>query len=143
MFQCLTKIMKTLIQSLAFACLSLCLVSNAGAEDAQKSAEKMAEKKAEMNHIAMQNGKMVIMKDGETTELKETITLNDGTQVMADGSYLEQGKTEKKMLKEGEAINWKGKVTDHDKILKDIEKHKEKKAEKAAKEAEKATENNR
>lgn len=132
--------MKTLIQSLAFACLSLCLVSNSfGADEkTEKQAEKKAEKMAELNHIAMKDGKVWIMKDGETTELKETITLNDGTQVMKDGTYLEQGKTEKKTLKEGEAINWKGKVTEHDKIMKDIEKHKEKKAEKAAKEAEKA-----
>lgn len=134
--------MKTFLKSLAFACLSLCLVNTSyGADEeakAEKQAEKMTEKKAELNHIAMKDGKLWIMKDGQTTELTETVTLNDGTQVMKDGSYLEQGKTEKKMLKEGEAITWKGKVTDHDKVMKDIEKHKEKKAEKAAKEAEKA-----
>lgn len=129
--------MKTLIKSAIFACLSLSLVSTSFA-DPQKDAEKKAEKKAELNHIAMKDGKVWIMKDGETTQLNETITLNDGTQVMKDGSYLEQGKTEKKTLKEGEAINWKGKVTDHEKIMKDIEKHKEKKAEKAAKNVEKA-----
>ncbi|HEY1084668.1 MAG TPA: DUF6799 domain-containing protein, partial [Prosthecobacter sp.] len=83
--------MKTLIQSLAFACLSLCLVSNSfGADEkTEKQAEKKAEKMAELNHIAMKDGKVWIMKDGETTELKETITLNDGTQVMKDGTYLE------------------------------------------------------
>ncbi len=136
--------MKILIQSLAFACLSLCVVnSSLGADEKEKDAkkaEKMAEKKAELNHIAMKDGKLWVMKEGKTTELTETATLMDGTKVMADGSYLEKGEGEKKMLKEGEAITWKGKVTDHDKVMKDIEKHKEKKAEKAAKEAEKATE---
>lgn len=133
--------MKILIQSLAFACLSLCVVnSSLGADEKEKDAkkaEKMAEKKAELNHIAMKDGKLWVMKDGKTTELTETATLMDGTKVMADGSYLEKGEGEKKMLKEGEAITWKGKVTDHDKVMKDIEKHKEKKAEKAAKETEK------
>ncbi|TDU81793.1 hypothetical protein EI77_01103 [Prosthecobacter fusiformis] len=128
--------MKTLIKSLAFACLSLSLVSTSFGAD-EKDAEKMAEKKAEMNHIAMKDGKVWVMKDGQTTELTETVTLNDGTQVMKDGSYMEKAGAEKKTLKEGEAITWKGKVTDHEKVMKDIEKHKEKKAEKAAKEAEK------
>ena len=116
------------------------LSNSFGADDksaADKKAEKMAEKKAELNHITMKDGKMWVMKDGQTTELTETATLMDGTKVMADGSYMEKGEGEKKMLKEGEAINWKGKVMDHEKIMKDIEKHKEKKAEKAAKDAEK------
>lgn len=129
--------MKTLIKSLAFACLSLSITSHSfGADDKDKDkAEKKAEKAAEMNHIAMKDGKVWVMKDGETMEMTETVTLMDGTQVMKDGSYVEKAGADKKMLKEGEAITWKGKVTDHDKVMKDIEKHKEKKAEKAAKEA--------
>jgi hypothetical protein len=128
--------MKTLIQSLAFACLSVCVVNSSfGADDKDKAA-KMAEKAAELNHIAMKDGKVWVMKDGKTTEMTDTVTLMDGTQVMKDGSYMEKAGAEKKVLKEGEAITWKGKVTDHDKVMKNIEKHKEKKAEKAAKEAE-------
>jgi hypothetical protein len=60
----------------------------------------------------------------------------DGTKVMADGSYV--GKSgNKKMLKEGDAITWKGKVVAHDKVMKDIEKQKEKAAKDAAKAEEK------
>ena len=131
--------MKKLIQSLAFACLSLCVITSYGADQtpAEKEAEKKAEKAAELNHIALKDGKLWVMKDGQTTELTETVTLNDGTRVMKDGSYIEQGKTATKMLKQGEAITWEGKVTDHEKVMKDIEKHKEKMAEKAAKDAEK------
>ncbi len=127
--------MKTLIKSLAFACLSLSLVNTSfGADEekkAAKQAEKAAEKAAEMNHIAMKDGKVWVMKDGQTTELKEEATLNDGTKVMADGAYMEKGK-DKKMLKDGEAITWEGKVKDHAKLMKAIEKDKEKTAEKAA-----------
>ncbi len=133
--------MKTLIHTLAFACLSLCLVSNShGADDkekADKKAEKMAEKKAELNHVAMKDGKVWVMKDGKTMELTEDVTLMDGTKVSKDGSYWAKGTGDKKMLKDGDAITWKGDLTDHDKVMKEIEKHKEKKAEKAAKEAEK------
>ena len=124
--------MKTLIQSLAFACLSLCVASTTfGADDkdkADKKAEKMAEKAAEMNHIAMKDGKLWVMKDDKTMAMTEEVTLMDGTKVMTDGSYVAKAGDDKKMLKEGEAITWKGKVTDHEKIMKDIEKHKEKAA---------------
>ncbi|MGV3658752.1 MAG: DUF6799 domain-containing protein [Prosthecobacter sp.] len=126
--------MKNLIQSLAFMCLSLSLASTSfGAEPdkkAAKEAEKAAEKAAEMNHIAMKDGKVWVMKDGQTMELKEEATLNDGTKVMADGSYVEKAGADKKMLKEGEAITWEGKVKDHAKLMKAIEKDKEKTAEK-------------
>eukprot|EP01031_Cornospumella_fuschlensis_P048749 gene48749-59690_t len=131
--------MKTLIKSLAFACLSLCIASSSFGADAKekadKSAEKAAEKAAELNHIAKKDGKIWVMKDGETAELKEEATLTDGTKVTADGSYTNT-KGDKKMLEEGEAITWEGKVKKHEKVMKDLEKHKEK----AAKDAEKATE---
>lgn len=124
--------MKTLIQSLAFACLSLCVVSTGFGADEKDKADKKAEKAAELNHIAMKDGKLWVMKDGQNMELKEEMTLMDGTRVNPNGSYTPQG-GEPKMLKEGEAINWKGDVKDHEKIMKDIEKHKEKKAKEAQK----------
>ncbi len=129
--------MKTIIKSLVFTCLSLCLANTSfgadPAKDAAKEAEKAAEKAAELNHIAMVEGKVMVMKDGESAVLKEMVTLNDGTQVNPDGSYLEKAGGEKKLLQEGEAITWEGKVKKHDKIMKDIEKEKEKAAKDAAK----------
>ncbi|HYF34954.1 MAG TPA: DUF6799 domain-containing protein [Prosthecobacter sp.] len=129
--------MKTIIKSLVLACLSLGIASTTlGADGPDKKTEKAAEKAAELNHIAMKDGKLWVMKDGETSELKETVTLNDGTKVMADGSYTQKdGK--KEMLKDGDAITWEGKVTDHDKVMKKIEKQKEKAAKDAEKDAEK------
>jgi hypothetical protein len=131
--------MKTLIKCLAFSCLSLCVANTGFAQEKEKTdkeAEKAAEKAAELNHIAMKDGKLWVMKDGQTTELKEEVTLNDGTKVMVNGSFTDKnGKTE--TLKEGEAINWEGKVKKHDKFMKDIEKNKEKEAKEAAKEEKK------
>ena len=120
--------MKTLIKSLAFACLTLAISSHTIAADAEKPTkeEKMA---AETNHIAMKDGKVWVMKDGKTMELKEEATLMDGTKVMTDGSYMEKDAKEKKMLKEGEAITWEGKVKDHTKLMKSIEKKQEKEKE--------------
>jgi predicted double-glycine peptidase len=124
---------RTILKTLALCCLSFGIASTTlGADGPDKKTDKAAEKAAELNHIAMKDGKLVVMKDGETSEFKEAITLNDGTQVMADGSYTQKN-GKKETLKEGEAITWEGKVTDHDKVMKKIEKQKEK----AAKEAEK------
>ncbi|GEP41368.1 DUF6799 domain-containing protein [Brevifollis gellanilyticus] len=120
--------MKTLIKTLAFACLTLGLSGYALAADAEKPT-KEEKQAAEMNHIAMKDGKLWVMKDGKTMELKEEATLMDGTKVMTDGSYLEKDAKEKKMLKEGEAITWEGKVKDHAKLMKSIEKKQEKEKE--------------
>lgn len=122
--------MKTLIKALAFACLTLGLTAYSVAADTEKKMTKEEKMNAEMSHIAMKDGKVWVMKDGKTMEMTEDMTLTDGTVVMKDGSYMEKGKGEKMMLKEGEAITWEGKVKDHAKLMKNIEKMKEKTEEK-------------
>lgn len=122
--------MKTLIKALAFACLTLGLTTYSVAADTEKKMTKEEKAAAEMNHIAMKDGKVWVMKDGKTMEMTEDVTLMDGTAVMKDGSYMEKGKGEKMMLKEGEAITWEGKVKDHAKLMKNIEKMKTKMEEK-------------
>lgn len=126
--------MKILIQSLALACLSLSFASTGFSADgpAEKKMTKEEKKAAAWNYIAMKDGKVWVMKDGKNSELTETATLLDGTQVMKDGSYMEKPGAEKKMLKEGEAITWEGKVKDHAKLMEKMQEHKEKAAEKAA-----------
>lgn len=126
--------MKTLIQSLAFACLSLSFANVTFAADDDKKPTKEEKAAAEWNHIALKDGKVSVMKDGKTMELTEEVTLMDGTKVMKDGSYLEKGKGEKKMLKEGEAITWEGKVKDHAKLMEKMEKAQAKAGEKAGEE---------
>ncbi len=122
--------MKTLIQSLAFACLSLSFANvSFAADEAKPTKEEKAA--AEWNHIALKDGKAWVMKDGKTTELTEDVTLMDGTKVMKDGSYVEKPGAEAKKLKDGEAITWEGKVKDHAKLMEKWEKAQAKSAEKA------------
>lgn len=122
--------MKTLLKALAFACLTLGLTAHSIAADTDKKMTKEEKMQAETNHIAMKDGKVWVMKDGKTMEMTEDMTLLDGTKVMKDGSYMKEGKGEKMMLKDGEAITWEGKVKDHAKVMKDVEKMKTKMEEK-------------
>src|SRR5687767_1460973 len=53
--------------------------------------------------VVMENDKMMVMDSGKTTEMKEMITMDNGTRVMPDGSYTTpDGKTAK--LTNGECI---------------------------------------
>ncbi len=122
--------MKTFACStIATALLSLCLI-NSGF-----SADGPAEAVVAQPHIAMQDGKLWVMKDGKTAELKEETTLNDGSKVMVDGSVVAKD-GDKQMLKEGEAITWDGKIMKHKKVMKEGAKD----AKEAQKDAEKAAE---
>ncbi len=59
------------------------------------------------NGVMMQDGKMVMYKDGNMTALAESVTMTNGTKIMVDGSYTNKdGK--KKMLKEGEHMDMSG-----------------------------------
>ncbi|MGV3661334.1 MAG: DUF6799 domain-containing protein [Prosthecobacter sp.] len=119
--------MKTLIQSLACACLSLGLATTSFSADKPNNESKMskeAKPAADANHIAIKDGKAWVMKDGTKVELTGPVALLDGTQVMPDGSYTLPNSTEKHMLKDGEAITWAGKVVDHDKLMKDLQTQK-------------------
>lgn len=119
--------MKTLIQSLAcVTCLSLSFATTGFSADAPSESKmsKEAKQAADSNHITIKDGKAWVMKDGTKVELTGPVVLLDGTTVSPDGSYVMANSTEKKMLKEGEAITWAGKLKDHDKLMKDIEQQK-------------------
>ncbi len=62
--------------------------------------------------VAMKNGKMMTVKDGEKTEMTDDKTLKDGTKVMKDGSVVSADGT-KWSLKDGEMIDWDGKFSVH------------------------------
>ena len=75
--------------------------------------------KTEHDHMMMKDGKMMLMKGGKMMPMTETMTLPNGTQVMADGTcMMKDGK--KMMLKEGQEIGTDGKMhadTMHDKKM--------------------------
>ncbi|MBB2147433.1 DUF6799 domain-containing protein [Pedobacter gandavensis] len=61
------------------------------------------------DHIMMKDGKMWVMKNGMHTEMKETMTLPNGTMVMTDGMVkMKDGKT--MMMKNGNSIDMMGKM---------------------------------
>lgn len=67
---------------------------------------------ADMSHpdgVMMQDGKMIIVKDGRMVTLKNDITLDNGLVVMSNGSYMKKGGT-KMMFKEGEHMDMSGKM---------------------------------
>lgn len=61
------------------------------------------------DHIKMKDGKMWVIKKGMRTEMKETMTLANGTMVMTDGTVkMKDGKT--MMLKNGNSIDMMGRM---------------------------------
>jgi hypothetical protein len=59
--------------------------------------------------IMMKNGKLMVEKNGTTSEMTQDMTLNNGTVVMKDGTVkTKDGKTV--TLKEGECIYMDGKI---------------------------------
>ena len=82
---------------------------------------KMSHGKMHHDHMMMKDGKMMMMKDGKMMPMTETMTLPNGTQVMADGTcMMKDGK--KMMMKEGQEIGTDGKMhmdTPHDQKMHD------------------------
>lgn len=59
--------------------------------------------------VMMKDGKMWVMKDGQKSEMTETMTLSNGTSVMTDGSVkTTDGKT--MMMKDGDMMDMNGKM---------------------------------
>ncbi len=77
---------------------------------AQEKMAKMDSKPMKMdNCVMMHGGKMMCMKDGKTIPMTSTMTMKNGTKVMADGMVkMKDGKT--MMLKDGQSVMMSGKV---------------------------------
>ena len=60
--------------------------------------------------VMMKEGKMICTMNGKTIPMEKTMTMSNGTQVMADGMVkMKNGKTV--MLKNGQCVMMNGKVT--------------------------------
>ena len=62
------------------------------------------------NGYMMKDGKMMIVKDGNLMLIQKDITLSNGTVIMADGNYMEKGKSKMK-LKDGDHVDMDGNMT--------------------------------
>lgn len=62
----------------------------------------------------MQNGKVMVIKNGKLTQVEKDVTLSNGTIITKDGTYLTKGGT-KTVFKEGEHMDLTGKIIPMDK----------------------------
>ena len=59
------------------------------------------------NGYMFKDGRVMLVKDGNLTLVQKDITLSNGTVIMADGNYMEKGKT-KTQFKDGQHIDMNG-----------------------------------
>lgn len=78
---------------------------------AQDSSMNNMASKHRQNHegVIMKNGKLLMMKNGQTTQLTSDLTLDNGTVVMANGTVKSQDGTIT-TLKEGDYVGMDGKI---------------------------------
>jgi Domain of unknown function (DUF6799) len=84
---------------------------NAGvyAQDTSKHKSSMGKSTHMKDCIMMKDGKLMVEKNGTTSEMAQDMTLNNGTVVMKDGTVkTKEGKTMK--LKDGQCIYMDGKI---------------------------------
>lgn len=99
--------MKKLLTILAFL---VCATSLSAQEKQKESKEKMTHHATAMKDcVMMEDGKMMVMKGGESMPMDQDMTLSNGTMVMKDGKVMmKNGKS--KMLKNGDCVYMDGKM---------------------------------
>lgn len=96
--------MKTTIKILAVTLLFLSFLSTGFAAD---------DKPMMKDHIMMQGGRVLLIKEGKSILLDKELTLSNGAKVMPDGTVtMKDGK--KMMMKEGEMMSMDGEIMQHD-----------------------------
>ena len=76
------------------------------AQDKEKKMDKMH---ASKDCVMMHDGKMMVMKSGETTAMTEDMTLKNGMMIMKDGTLMMKDGSSKP-IKEGECVYMDGKM---------------------------------
>jgi hypothetical protein len=79
--------------------------------DDMKHSEKMAKGSMKMKDcVMMEDGKMMVMKNGENMAMNEDMTMKNGTTVRKDGTVkMKDGKT--MMLKDGDCVFMDGRMS--------------------------------
>lgn len=106
--------MKKIIVLFAACTLSAGVFAQAGNENKMHKTEhsmKMGKGDMKMKDcVMMDEGKMMVMKDGKTMEMDQDMTMKNGTMVMKDGTVkMKNGKTA--MLKDGECVYMNGSMS--------------------------------
>lgn len=79
---------------------------------ANKSDNSMNHRTTDKSHpdgVMMQDGKMMMVKNGKMTMLDKDVTMDNGTKVMSNGTCVKKDGS-KMMMKEGEHIDMSGKM---------------------------------
>jgi len=63
--------------------------------------------KSHPDGVMMQNGKMMMVKNGQMTSLDHDMTMSNGTKIKSDGTCIKKDGT-KKMMKEGQHMDMSG-----------------------------------
>lgn len=97
--------MKKIILLLAVSAFSLCLYAQDNRTDTTR--HHMGKMDKMKDCVVMENGSMMVMKNGETTPMAQDMTMTDGTVVMTNGTVkMKNGKT--KQLKNDECVYMDG-----------------------------------
>ncbi|WP_309640850.1 DUF6799 domain-containing protein [Flavobacterium sp.] len=104
--------MKKALLTIAAIIITCGVFAQNDSENKKVNPEKTATQKQypHPNGYMMKDGKLMMVKEGNMTLVQKDITLSNGTLIMADGNYMEKGKS-KMILKEGEHIDMNGNKT--------------------------------
>ena len=88
---------------------AITLTLGAFAQDSTNGTNQMAQHPNMQKHdgVIMRNGKLLMMKDGQTTQLTTDLTMDNGTVVMADGTVKTKDGTTT-TLKDGDYVGMDG-----------------------------------
>lgn len=70
--------------------------------------------KGQPDKIMMQNGRVMMTKNGSVNEIEDPVTLKDGTKVMPDGSYQRPGE-DVMMMQNGDVFDMNGQMMQYGK----------------------------
>jgi len=100
--------MKKIFFTIAAMIISCSVFAQTDSESKKADPDKTVQKQyRHANGYMMKDGKLMMVKDGNMTLVQKDITLSNGTVIMADGSYMEKGKSKTK-FKDGQQLDMNG-----------------------------------
>src|SRR5664279_241842 len=97
------------MKKVLFSLFAITLTLGVFAQDSTNATNKMAPRHNMQSHegVIMKNGKLLMMKNGQTTQMTTDLTLDNGTVVMANGNVKSKDGTTT-TLKEGDYVGMDG-----------------------------------
>jgi hypothetical protein len=80
--------------------------------DKSKQSQKVQNNSGDKSYtdgVVLLNGKVMQVKNGQTVVLDQNLTLDNGTEIMTDGTYIKKDGSKMK-LKEGQNLDMSGKI---------------------------------